>query len=42
MWQVSFGAGGNQGLGSALVVLLLVLVLPIVYFNIRRFRRERS
>ncbi|PWV47374.1 ABC transporter permease subunit [Nocardiopsis sp. L17-MgMaSL7] len=42
MWQVSFGAGGNQGLGSALVVLLLVLVLPIMYFNIRRFRRERS
>ncbi|MFI6575725.1 ABC transporter permease subunit [Nocardiopsis sp. NPDC050513] len=41
MWQVSFGAGGDQGLGSALVVLLLVLVLPIVYFNIRRFRRER-
>ncbi|WP_017605470.1 ABC transporter permease subunit [Nocardiopsis alkaliphila] len=41
MWQVSFGAGGNQGLGSALVVLLLVLVLPIMYFNIRRFRRER-
>lgn len=42
MWQVSFGAGGNQGLGSALVVLLLVLVLPIMYFNIRRYRRERS
>ena len=42
MWQVSFGAGGHQGLGSALVVLLLVLVLPIMYFNIRRFRRERS
>ncbi|MFD6100626.1 ABC transporter permease subunit [Nocardiopsis flavescens] len=42
MWQVSFGAGGNQGLGSALVVLLLVLVLPIMYFNIRRFRKERS
>lgn len=42
MWQVSFGAGGNQGLGSALVVLLLVLVLPLMYFNIRRFRRERS
>lgn len=42
MWQVSFGAGGNQGLGSALVVLLLLLVLPIMLFNIRRFRRERS
>ncbi|MEU3307474.1 ABC transporter permease subunit [Nocardiopsis sp. NPDC055551] len=41
MWQVSFGAGGDQGVGSALVVLLMVLVLPIMYFNIRRFRRER-
>lgn len=41
MWQVSFGAGGDQGLGSALVVLLLLLVLPIMLFNIRRFRRER-
>lgn len=41
MWQVSFGAGGDRGLGSALVVLLLLLVLPIMYFNIRRFRRER-
>ena len=40
MWRVSFGGGNNQGLGSALAVLLLVLVLPFMIMNIRRFRRE--
>lgn len=42
LWQVSFGAGGDQGLGSALAVVLVLLVLPAMLFNIRRFRRERS
>ncbi|WP_245733617.1 ABC transporter permease subunit [Lentzea jiangxiensis] len=42
MWQVSFGTGGDQGAGSALAVVLLLLVAPAVLFNIRRFRRERS
>ena len=28
MWLVSFGGGNNQGLGSALGVLLLLLVVP--------------
>ena len=40
MWRVSFGGGGNQGLGSALAVFLLVLVIPFMIFNIRRFRRD--
>ncbi|MDV6013010.1 sugar ABC transporter permease [Haloechinothrix sp. LS1_15] len=40
MWQVSFGAGGNPGLGSALAVLLFLLVVPAMVFNIRRLRRE--
>ncbi|NUL04884.1 sugar ABC transporter permease [Streptomyces lunaelactis] len=40
MWLVSFGGGNNQGLGSALSVLLLVLVLPAMIFNVRRFRRS--
>jgi alpha-glucoside transport system permease protein len=40
MWRVSFGGGRDQGLGSALGVLLFVLVLPAMLFNIRRFRRE--
>jgi alpha-glucoside transport system permease protein len=42
MWQVSFGAGGgDQGLGSAIAVILFVLVVPAMLFNVRRFRRER-
>ncbi|MEU5364431.1 ABC transporter permease subunit [Streptomyces sp. NPDC005925] len=41
MWLVSFGGGNNQGLGSALGVLLLVLVLPAMVFNVRRFRRSQ-
>ncbi|MBP2705167.1 ABC transporter permease subunit [Microbispora sp. RL4-1S] len=40
MWRVSFGGGGNQGLGSALSIFLLVLVVPFMIFNIRRFRRD--
>jgi alpha-glucoside transport system permease protein len=43
IWQVSFGAGGgDQGLGSALAVLLFLLVLPAMVFNIRRFKGEQS
>ncbi|MCX5597674.1 ABC transporter permease subunit [Streptomyces phaeochromogenes] len=38
MWLVSFGGGNNQGLGSALGVLLLLLVIPAMVFNVRRFR----
>ncbi|WP_420819158.1 ABC transporter permease subunit [Nonomuraea lactucae] len=42
MWRVSFGGGNNQGLGSALAIFLLVLVLPFMIMNIRRFRRENA
>ncbi|MDK1476185.1 ABC transporter permease subunit [Streptomyces sp. 549] len=42
MWLVSFGGGNNQGLGSALAVLLLALVVPAMIFNVRRFRRSQS
>ncbi|NYI06196.1 ABC transporter permease [Allostreptomyces psammosilenae] len=40
LYLASFGGGNDQGLGSALGVLLLLLVLPAMLFNIRRFRRE--
>ncbi|MFJ4848530.1 MULTISPECIES: ABC transporter permease subunit [unclassified Streptomyces] len=40
MWLVSFGGGNNQGLGSAIGVVLLLLVLPAMALNIRRFRRS--
>ena len=42
MWTVSFGGGDNQGLGSALAILLLILVLPAMIINVRRFREERK
>ncbi|GAA2866081.1 sugar ABC transporter permease [Streptosporangium fragile] len=42
MWRVSFGGGGDQGLGSALSIFLLVLVLPFMVLNIRRFRRDNQ
>ncbi len=41
MYRVSFGGGLDYGLGSALAVLLFLLVLPAMLFNIRRLRRER-
>jgi ABC-type sugar transport system permease subunit len=42
LYLSSFGGGNDQGVGSALGVLLLVLVLPAMFFNIRRFRKERN
>jgi len=42
MWLVSFGGGNNQGLGSAIGVVLLLLVVPAMVLNIRRFRRSGS
>lgn len=42
MWTVSFGGGNNQGLGSALAILLLLLVVPSMIVNARRLRRESS
>ncbi|MEU0672447.1 sugar ABC transporter permease [Streptomyces sp. NPDC006172] len=41
MWLVSFGGGNDQGLGSALGVLLLLLVVPAMVFNVRRFKRSQ-
>lgn len=41
MWTVSFGGGNDQGMGSALAILLLVLVLPFMWINVRRFKSER-
>lgn len=42
MWTQSFGGGNNQGLGSALAILLLIVVLPSMIINVRRFRQERK
>jgi alpha-glucoside transport system permease protein len=40
MWRVSFGGANDLGLGSAIAVLLFVLVVPAMLFNLRRIRRE--
>lgn len=41
LWKVGFGAN-DEGLASALGVLLFLLVLPAMAFNIRRFRAEEE
>ncbi|MFC8669903.1 carbohydrate ABC transporter permease [Streptomyces sp. NPDC057199] len=41
LYNASFGGGGDLGLGSAIGVVLLLLVLPVMIVNIRRLRRER-
>jgi alpha-glucoside transport system permease protein len=40
MWRTSFGGVNDLGLGSAIAVFLFLLVIPILIFNVRRFRRE--
>lgn len=40
LYRTSFGADSDPGLGSAIAVLLLVLVVPVMAYNIRRMRRE--
>ncbi|UNO41743.1 sugar ABC transporter permease [Streptomyces sp. MST-110588] len=41
LYQSSFGTDVNEGLGSAIAVFLLLLVLPVMYVNLRRIRKER-
>jgi ABC-type sugar transport system permease subunit len=40
LYLKSFGGGANQGVGSAIAVILLLLVVPVMVLNIRRLRRE--
>ncbi|GAA1593550.1 sugar ABC transporter permease [Actinomadura kijaniata] len=41
MWTEAFGGGNDQGAGSAIAVLLFLLVVPAMLFNIRRLRQEQ-
>jgi alpha-glucoside transport system permease protein len=34
-------ANANAGYGAAIAVVMLLLIIPIMAFNIRRFRSER-
>ncbi|MEU9798457.1 ABC transporter permease subunit [Streptomyces sp. NPDC051000] len=40
LYRTSFGTNADPGLGSAIAVLLLMLVVPVMLYNIRRMRRE--
>src|SRR5919106_5196237 len=40
MWRTAFGGVNDFGLGSAIAVFLFLLVVPLLAFNIRSFRRE--
>jgi ABC-type sugar transport systems, permease components len=41
MWTDSFGGGNDQGAGSAVAIMLFLLVVPAMLFNLRRFRQEQ-
>ncbi|MFI6641668.1 carbohydrate ABC transporter permease [Streptomyces sp. NPDC050504] len=40
LYRTSFGDDPNLGLGSAIAVFLLLLVVPVMLINIRRMRKE--
>ncbi len=42
MWRTAFTGLGDRGLGSAIAVFLFVLILPIMAFNLRRFKIEEE
>ncbi|MGH2698791.1 MAG: ABC transporter permease subunit [Actinomycetota bacterium] len=41
MWRTSF-QGRQYGIGAAIAVFLFLMVIPIMWLNLRRFRREES
>jgi alpha-glucoside transport system permease protein len=40
MWRTAFGGANDFGVGSAIAVFIFLLVIPVLLFNIRNFRRE--
>ncbi|MGW0392811.1 carbohydrate ABC transporter permease [Streptomyces sp. NPDC003042] len=40
LYRTSFGTDADPGLGSAIAVVLLALVVPVMLVNIRRLRKE--
>lgn len=42
LYLASFGTDAHQGVGSAIAVFLLLLVIPVMFVNIRRLRRENQ
>ena len=42
MWQVSFSGQNRFGLGAAIATFILILFIPFLIVNIRRFRADTS
>jgi alpha-glucoside transport system permease protein len=42
MWRTSFTGLGQRGLGSAIAVLLFLMIVPVLVLNVRRFRLEAN
>jgi alpha-glucoside transport system permease protein len=40
MWRTAFGGVDDFGTASAIAVLLFLLVVPVLFLNVRRFRAE--
>jgi len=40
MWRTAFGGNNDFGVGSAIAVLIFLLVIPVLALNVRNFRRE--
>ena len=41
-WQVSFSGQNRFGLGSAIATFILILFIPFLIVNIRRFRADTT
>ncbi|HET6636292.1 MAG TPA: sugar ABC transporter permease, partial [Streptomyces sp.] len=42
LYLSAFTSGGNKGVGRAIAVILLLLVVPMMIVNIRRLRKENG
>ena len=42
MYNWMFRSGGDFGRGSVIAIVIMVAVLPIMFWNIRRYRREEA
>ena len=40
MWRTAFGGVNDFGTASAIAVLLFLLVMPVLFLNVRRFKAE--
>jgi alpha-glucoside transport system permease protein len=41
-FYTQFFSNRSFGLGSAIAIVLLILVLPVMVYNLRRFRQQQA